>query len=136
ANLDGSNQKTLLVAQGNVTGIAYAELPVMDSNGRASVDHTTLSPATARSVERNGATDPLTKALEYQLSHPAAVPDFDLHRGVNEVLADVGLTTADSGGKLTFYGQDPILPSRFRFGTMAGLGMAARSVALAALWRQ
>jgi DNA-binding beta-propeller fold protein YncE len=27
ANLDGSNQKTLLVAQGNLTGIAYAELP-------------------------------------------------------------------------------------------------------------
>ena len=27
ANLDGSNQKTLLFAQGNLTGIAYAELP-------------------------------------------------------------------------------------------------------------
>jgi hypothetical protein len=26
ANLDGSNKKTLLVAQGNLTGIAYAEL--------------------------------------------------------------------------------------------------------------
>jgi hypothetical protein len=26
-NLDGSNKKTLLVAQGNLTGIAYAELP-------------------------------------------------------------------------------------------------------------
>jgi DNA-binding beta-propeller fold protein YncE len=33
ANLDGSNQKTLLVAQGNLTGIAYAELPVVHSNG-------------------------------------------------------------------------------------------------------
>jgi len=28
ASLDGSNQKTLLFAQGNLTGIAYAELPV------------------------------------------------------------------------------------------------------------
>jgi DNA-binding beta-propeller fold protein YncE len=28
ANLDGTNMKTLLVAQGNLTGIAYAELPV------------------------------------------------------------------------------------------------------------
>jgi hypothetical protein len=28
ANLDGSDQKTLLFAQGNLTGIAYAELPV------------------------------------------------------------------------------------------------------------
>jgi outer membrane protein assembly factor BamB len=29
ANLDGSNQKTLLVAEGNLTGIAYAELPAL-----------------------------------------------------------------------------------------------------------
>ena len=28
ANLDGSNKKTLLFAQGNLSGIAYAELPV------------------------------------------------------------------------------------------------------------
>jgi crotonobetainyl-CoA:carnitine CoA-transferase CaiB-like acyl-CoA transferase len=100
------------------------------------MSHATLSPAIAPSAETNGATDPLTEKLEYQLSHPATSPEFNLHRGVNEVLADVGLTTADSGGKLTFFGQDPILPSRIRFGTMAAIGMAARSVALAALWRQ
>jgi DNA-binding beta-propeller fold protein YncE len=29
ANLDGSNKKTLLVAQGNLSGIAYAELPLV-----------------------------------------------------------------------------------------------------------
>ncbi len=28
ASLDGSSKKTLLVAEGNLTGIAYAELPV------------------------------------------------------------------------------------------------------------
>jgi crotonobetainyl-CoA:carnitine CoA-transferase CaiB-like acyl-CoA transferase len=150
----------LLVAKGNLTGIAYAELPVthstessgafdqrqgvatkatlpenVKSNGSTSMSHVTLSPATARPVETNGATDPLTEKLEYQLSHPATSPDFDLHRGVNEVLADVGLTTADSGGKLSFYGADPIIPTPFRFGTMAAIGMAARSVALAALWK-
>ena len=27
ANLDGSNQKNFLFAEGNLTGIAYAELP-------------------------------------------------------------------------------------------------------------
>jgi DNA-binding beta-propeller fold protein YncE len=30
ANLDGSNRKTLLFAEGNLTGIAYAELPATD----------------------------------------------------------------------------------------------------------
>ena len=55
---------------------------------------------------------------------------------MNAVLTDIGMTTADSPGKLTFYGQDPILPSPIRFGTMAAIGLAARSVALAALWKQ
>src|SRR5262245_61405665 len=93
---------------------------------------TTIGPL----MEPNGATDPLTRALEEKLSHAATSADFDFHKGVNEVLADVGMTSDDSGGKLSFYGADPIIPSPFRFGTMAALGMAARSVALAALWRQ
>jgi hypothetical protein len=33
ANLVGSDKKTLLVAQGNLTGIAYAELPVVHLRG-------------------------------------------------------------------------------------------------------
>src|SRR4029450_13225079 len=80
--------------------------------------------------------DRLAEALKEKLSHPATSPDFDLHSGTNEVLKDVGLTTADSGGKLTFDGRDPIIPSPHRFGTMAAIGLAARSVAVAALWRQ
>src|SRR4029450_4338928 len=91
---------------------------------------------TDRSVETSGESNQLTEVLEEKLSHPATSPDFDLHEGVNEVLADIGMTTADSGGELSFYGQDPILPSPTRFGTMAAIGLAARSVALAALWRQ
>jgi crotonobetainyl-CoA:carnitine CoA-transferase CaiB-like acyl-CoA transferase len=91
---------------------------------------------TDRSVETSAATDRLTEALEQKLSHPATSPDFDLHQGVNDVLADIDITTADSGGRLSFYGRDPILPSPVRFGTMAAIGLAARSVALAALWKE
>ena len=82
------------------------------------------------------ATDRLTEALEQKLSHPATSSDFDLHAATNEVLKDIGLTTADAGGKVAFYGQDPILPSPVRFGTMAAIGLAARSVALATLWKE
>src|SRR3954465_7813347 len=89
-----------------------------------------------RSIETNEATDSLTEALEEKLSYPATSPDFDLHTETNEALKDIGLTTADAGGKLTFYGSDPILPSTMRFGTLAAVGLAARSVAVAALWRQ
>src|SRR5436305_14109799 len=89
-----------------------------------------------RSIETNEATDRLTETLEEKLSHPATSPDFDLHAATSELLKDIGLTTADAGGKLTFYGSDPILPSPIRFGTLAAIGLAARSVAVAALWRQ
>jgi hypothetical protein len=91
---------------------------------------------TDRSVATNGRSNRLTETLEEKLSHPAASPDFDLKKGVNEVLADVGMTSDDCGGELSFYGSDPILPSPLRFGTMAAIGLAARSVAVAALWRQ
>jgi crotonobetainyl-CoA:carnitine CoA-transferase CaiB-like acyl-CoA transferase len=91
---------------------------------------------TEPSSEASAATDRLTEALEEKLSHPATSPDIDLHKCVKGVLADIDMTTDDSGGELSFYGRDPILPSPVRFGTMAAIGLAARSVALAALWRQ
>ena len=84
----------------------------------------------------NAAPDRLTEALEEKLSHPATSPDFDLHAETNAVLKDIGLTTSAAGGNLTFYGRDPILPSPIRFGAMAAIGLAARSVALATLWKE
>ena len=86
--------------------------------------------------QTSSVSDGLTNSLESKLSAPALSPDFDLHAETNQVLKDIGLTTADAGGKLTFYGRDPILQSPMRFGTMAAVGLAARSVAVAALWRQ
>src|SRR5436190_15740029 len=94
------------------------------------------STITDASVETHGESNRLTVALEEKFSHPATSPDFDLKKGVNEVLADVGMTSDDCGGELSFYGRDPILQSPLRFGTMAAIGLAARSVAVAALWRQ
>jgi crotonobetainyl-CoA:carnitine CoA-transferase CaiB-like acyl-CoA transferase len=77
----------------------------------------------------------ITNILETQLRTRATSPEFDLHNAVSQVLANVGLTARDSGGKLTFYGHDPIVPSSFKFGAMAAVCLAARSVALAALWK-
>jgi hypothetical protein len=91
--------------------------------------------STARLEPMTGtSTDKLTETLRSRLSNPVTSPEFDLHGSVNEVLNDVGLTAPDSGGKLTFYGQDPITPSPHRFGAMAAVGLAAKSIAVAALW--
>ncbi len=56
--------------------------------------------------QTSSVSDGLTKSLESKLSAPALSPDFDLHAETNQVLKDIGLTTADAGGKLTFYGRD------------------------------
>ncbi|OKO85108.1 CoA transferase [Bradyrhizobium sp. AS23.2] len=79
--------------------------------------------------------DLLTEKIVSKLANPVTNSDFDFHGTVNDVLKDVGLSTADSGGKLTFYGRDPIIPSAFRFGTMAAIALAAKAVAISALWR-
>ena len=79
--------------------------------------------------------DTLTETLQSKLSNPATASEFDLYGGVNEVLKDVGMTATDSGGELTFYGQDPIVPSPIRFGTPPAIGLAAKVVAAAAIWR-
>src|ERR1700686_712659 len=93
-----------------------------------------MSSATVRFTDTQQA-ESLTDLLQTKLQNPATSPEFDLHGAVEQALADVGLTAKDSGGKLTFYGQDPIVPSSFKFGAMAAVGLAARSIALAALWK-
>src|SRR5258708_39903679 len=74
--------------------------------------------------------DLLTETLQSKLANPERSSNFDLHGAVNQVLNDVGLSTADAGGKLAFYGSDPILQRPIKFGTMAAVGLAARSVAV------
>jgi crotonobetainyl-CoA:carnitine CoA-transferase CaiB-like acyl-CoA transferase len=84
---------------------------------------------------KNAQPDLLTESILLKLSNPERSSDFDLHAGVNQVLKDVGMSTADGGGKVSFYGRDPIIPSPIRFGSMAAIGLAAKAVAVAALWR-
>jgi crotonobetainyl-CoA:carnitine CoA-transferase CaiB-like acyl-CoA transferase len=79
--------------------------------------------------------DLLTETIQSKLGNPERSSDFDLHGALGEVLKDVGMSAADSGGKLSFYGRDPIIPSPHRFGAMAAIGSAAKAVAVAALWR-
>src|SRR5262245_768414 len=90
---------------------------------------TTIQPA-----EKLGP-DLLTETIVSKFANPETSSDFDFHGAVNDLLKDVGLSTADSGGKLAFYGRDPIIPSPFRFGTMAAIGLAAKATAVAALWQ-
>jgi len=67
-----------------------------------------MSSATVRRPDAHQAKS-LTDLLQTKLQIPTTSPEFDFHGAVDQVLADVGLSARDSGGKLTFYGQDPIV---------------------------
>ncbi|MGW3288589.1 CoA transferase [Streptomyces sp. NPDC001002] len=79
----------------------------------------------------------ITARIHEAIAHPlTSDAGFDIHRALREVLVPAGLRPEDSGGRVTFIGSDPIVPSVMRLGAVAGLGLTAKSVALAALWRQ
>ena len=59
-----------------------------------------MSSATVRFPDTDRA-ESLTDVLQKKLANPEDSPVFDFHRAVDQVLADVGLTARDSGGKLT-----------------------------------
>ncbi|MDB5977135.1 MAG: carnitine dehydratase [Nevskia sp.] len=83
----------------------------------------------------NPQADLLTGTIQAKIANPERSSTFDLHASVDDVLNDVGLSIKDSGSKLSFYGQDPIIPSTLRFGSMAAVTLAAKAVAVAVLWR-
>ncbi len=51
------------------------------------------------------------------------------------LLADIGLSTPDAGGSVTFMGADPIFPSRLRLGAAVGIPVMACAVGAASIWR-
>jgi crotonobetainyl-CoA:carnitine CoA-transferase CaiB-like acyl-CoA transferase len=78
------------------------------------------------------ATRAVLDALANRLTHADGFDPLDHLTGV---LAGVGMAPRDSGGKIEFVGRDPIIPSVFRIASAAGIGLAAKSVAMASLWR-
>jgi len=60
---------------------------------------------------------------------------FDINAELAKILAPVGLDTNQTGGTVTFTGEDPILPSRHRLGAIVGMAMMAPAVGTQAIHR-
>jgi crotonobetainyl-CoA:carnitine CoA-transferase CaiB-like acyl-CoA transferase len=60
---------------------------------------------------------------------------FDPTAALGALLADVGLSVADTGGRVTFAGQDPIIAARHRLGAAIGIPMMGNAIAAAAMHR-
>jgi len=55
---------------------------------------------------------------------------------LEDVLSYVGLSIGDVGGKVSFHGKDPVISSPWPLATMAGVALAAKSVAVADIWKE
>jgi crotonobetainyl-CoA:carnitine CoA-transferase CaiB-like acyl-CoA transferase len=62
--------------------------------------------------------------------------DFEPLAALDDVLDDVGLSRADTGGRVSFAGRDPILPAAHRLGACIGIPIMAGAVAAVAFHRQ
>jgi hypothetical protein len=71
------------------------------------------------------------------ISTPAArnVTAFDPLAVLDDLLSDAGLSRAETGGAVSFAGQDPILPAAHRLGACIGIPVMAGAVAAIALHR-
>lgn len=77
----------------------------------------------------------LTRQLEHNLAHRETGSQFDLLGETEALLASIGASSEESGGRLSFYGADPIVPSVVRFGAMSAVSLAAKSLQIASIWR-
>jgi crotonobetainyl-CoA:carnitine CoA-transferase CaiB-like acyl-CoA transferase len=80
----------------------------------------------------SGLADRIRHALANPRSDDLAV---DPMRELANVLREVGLDPGCGGGAVTFTERDPIVSSPLPFATMAAVGLMAKAVSVAALWR-
>lgn len=76
-----------------------------------------------------------TQALEFNLANRATSSEFDLAGETEALLNSVGASGSEFGGRLSFYGRDPIAPTVMRFGSFAAIALAAKAAQVASIWK-
>ena len=64
-----------------------------------------------------------------------AADELDISAAFNELMNEIGLSSKDTGGKITFIGADPIFDSRFRIGACISIPIMAAAAGAAIVWR-
>src|SRR6516165_7955475 len=68
-------------------------------------------------------------------SKSTAADELDISAAFNELMNEIGLSSQDTGGKITFIGADPIFDSRFRIGACISIPIMAAAAGAAIVWR-
>ena len=67
---------------------------------------------------------------------PTVSTGFDVNAQFRSVMRELDLSPEDTGGKITFVGEDPIFPSVHRLGACIGIPIMAGAAGIADIWRQ
>src|SRR6476660_2160825 len=67
---------------------------------------------------------------------PKVSTGFDINAEFRAVMHELGLSPADTGGKITFVGEDPIFQSVHRLGACNSIPIMAGAAGIADIWRQ
>lgn len=70
------------------------------------------------------------------LDTPKASAGFDINAHFRSVMHDLGLSPENTGGTITFVGEDPIFPSVHRLGACISIPIMAGAAGIADIWRQ
>jgi len=70
------------------------------------------------------------------LDTPKVSTGFDINADFRAVMHELGLSPENTGGTITFVGEDPIFPSVHRLGACISIPIMAAAAGIADIWRQ
>ena len=82
------------------------------------------------------AAEELAKGIVANYNKQLQSNTIDLPAHVESLLQSLGATTSDSGGKVTYYGSDPITPDRLPYGSISAISLAAKAILIAKIWKE
>jgi hypothetical protein len=78
----------------------------------------------------------LAKAIIANYNNQLQSNTIDLPAHVESLLQSLGATTSDCGGKVTYYGSDPITPDLLPYGSISAISLAAKAILIAKIWKE
>src|SRR3984957_9764192 len=82
------------------------------------------------------AADKLAKTIIANYDNPLQSSSINVPAHVECLLQSLGATASDSGGKVTYYGSDPITPDRLPYGAISAIPLAAKAILIAKIWKE
>ncbi|MBP5744224.1 MAG: hypothetical protein J6W44_04910, partial [Oscillospiraceae bacterium] len=74
----------------------------------------------------------LRRACSSRISEEGKI---NIYEEFERVVKEIGLSSEDAGGTITFNGADPIVDSTIALGTGSAIGLMAKSLAATKIWR-